>query len=76
MIQRLLLRGRGKSVVAIKTSTELILIVNKCMRLYIKVIIIMPPTLKKLMGHIAFGACVGACVGGCMGHTFCTYCNF
>ena len=32
----------------------------------------MPPTLKKLMGHIAFGACVGACVG----HTFCTYCNF
>ena len=24
---------------------------------------IMPPTLKKLMGHIAFGACVGACVG-------------
>ena len=26
--------------------------------------LIMPPTLKKLMGHIAFGACVGACVGG------------
>ena len=26
----------------------------------------MPPTLKKLMGHIAFGACVGACVGGCV----------
>ena len=25
--------------------------------------IFMPPTLKKLMGHIAFGACVGACVG-------------
>ena len=24
----------------------------------------MPPTLKKLMGHIAFGACVGGCVGG------------
>ena len=24
----------------------------------------MPPTLKKLMGHIAFGACVGARVGG------------
>ena len=24
----------------------------------------MPPTLKKLMGHIAFGACVGACMGG------------
>ena len=23
----------------------------------------MPPTLKKLMGHIAFGACVGAWVG-------------
>ena len=23
---------------------------------------IMPPTLKKLMGHIAFGACMGACV--------------
>ena len=30
----------------------------------------MPPTLKKLMGHIAFGACVGACVGGCVGHNF------
>ena len=28
--------------------------------------IFMPPTLKKLMGHIAFGACVGAWVG----HTF------
>ena len=26
--------------------------------------LVMPPTLKKLMGHIAFGACVGACVGG------------
>ena len=24
----------------------------------------MPPTLKKLMGHIAFGACVGGCVRG------------
>ena len=24
----------------------------------------MPPTLKKLMDHIAFGACVGGCVGG------------
>ena len=24
--------------------------------------LIMPPTLKKLMGHIAFGACVGGCV--------------
>ena len=24
---------------------------------------IMPPTLKKLMGHIAFGACVSGCVG-------------
>ena len=32
----------------------------------------MPRTLKKLTGHIAFGACVG----GCLGHTFCTYCNF
>ena len=42
--------------------------------------VIMPPTLKKLIGHIAFGACVRACVGGCVGacvrHTFCTYCNF
>ena len=28
--------------------------------------LVMPPTLKKLMGHIAFGACVGACVGGCV----------
>ena len=27
-------------------------------------VIIMPPTLKKLMGHIAFGACVGALVCG------------
>ena len=30
----------------------------------------MPPTLKKLMGHIAFGACVRAwvraCVRGCV----------
>ena len=24
--------------------------------------VVMPPTLKKLMGHIAFGACVGGCV--------------
>ena len=28
---------------------------------------IMPPTLKKLMGHIAFGACVGGCVRACVG---------
>ena len=34
--------------------------------------IIMPPTLKKLMGHIAFGASVS----GCVRHTFCTYCDF
>ena len=42
-------------------------------------LVIMPPTLKKLMGHIAFGALRGrvlACVRGCVGHTFCTYCNF
>ena len=26
----------------------------------------MPPTLKKLMGHIAFGACVGGCVRACV----------
>ena len=26
----------------------------------------MPPTLKKLMGHIAFVACMPACVGGCV----------
>ena len=32
----------------------------------------MPSTLKKLMGHIAFGACVR----GCVRHTFCTYCIF
>ena len=37
---------------------------------------IMPPTLKKLMRHIAFGACVSGCVGAWVGHTFCTYCNF
>ena len=24
--------------------------------------VVMPPTLKKLMGHIAFGACVRGCV--------------
>ena len=28
---------------------------------------IMPPTLKKLMGHIAFGAYGGGCVGACVG---------
>ena len=38
--------------------------------------IIMPPTLKKLMGHIAFGACVSGCVGAWVRHTFSTYCNF
>ena len=26
----------------------------------------MPPTLKKLMGHIAFGACVGGWVRACV----------
>ena len=26
-------------------------------------ILVMPPTLKKLMGHIAFGASVSGCVG-------------
>ena len=30
--------------------------------IFIKPKIIMPPTLKKLMGHIAFVACVGGCV--------------
>ena len=39
---------------------------------YLKVQLIMPPTLKMLIGHIAFGACVCECVG----HTFLTYCNF
>ena len=29
--------------------------------------IFMPPTLKKLMGHIAFGACVGGCVRAWVG---------
>ena len=33
-------------------------------QLLIYTLFFMPPTLKKLMGHIAFGACVGACVGG------------
>ena len=37
--------------------------------------IFMPQTLKKLMGHIAFGAWT-PCVRACVGHTFCTYCNF
>ena len=27
----------------------------------------MPPTLKKLMGHIAFGVCVGGCVRAWLG---------
>ena len=27
---------------------------------------IMPPTLKKLMGHIAFGASVSGCGSGCV----------
>ena len=43
-----------------------------CLNFVFKFQIFMPPTLKKLMGHIAFGACMG----GCVGHTFCTYCNF
>ena len=30
--------------------------------LHCLILMFMPPTLKKLMGHIAFGACVGACV--------------
>ena len=34
---------------------------------WIQISLIMPPTLKKLMGHIAFGACVGAWVGACVG---------
>ena len=29
--------------------------------------VIMPPTLKKLMGHFAFGACVGGCVRAWVG---------
>ena len=32
--------------------------------IFLTFVVIMPPTLKKLMGHIAFGACVGGCVGG------------
>ena len=44
-----------------------ILIIFKKMSL-----LIMPPTLKKLMVHIAFGASVG----GCVRHTFCTYFKF
>ena len=34
--------------------------VGKCRQL------IMPPTLKKLMGHIAFGACMRGWVGACV----------
>ena len=30
-------------------------------------LLMMPPTLKKLMGHIAFGACVGGCVRAWVG---------
>ena len=35
-------------------------------RHFIKIPFIMPPTLKKLMGHIAFGASVSAWVRGCV----------
>ena len=37
---------------------------NADCRIALMIALIMPPTLKKLMGHIAFGACVGACVRG------------
>ena len=40
------------------------------------IVLFMPPTLKKLMGHIAFGASVSAWVRACVRHTFCTHCNF
>ena len=30
------------------------------------VYLFLPPTLKKLMGHIAFGAFVRACMGACV----------
>ena len=45
---------------------------NKIYQHVVLHLLFMPPTLKKLMGHIAFGACVHTCVG----HIFCTYCNF
>ena len=66
----------SKAEVTKKISSMGGLVVTKCDKAVAAVIsskgIIMPPTLKKLMGHIAFGACVH----GCVGHTFCTYCNF
>ena len=34
--------------------------------LHLSMPLIMPPTLKKLMGHIAFGASVSAWVRGCV----------
>ena len=51
-----------------QNALRLIVLVSKHLLLSL---VIMPPTLKKLMGHIAFGACVGAwvggvCVGGCV----------
>ena len=30
---------------------------------------VMPPTLKKLMGHIAFGGCMGGWVRACVGRS-------
>ena len=40
---------------------------NECGLIFSCSGLVMPPTLKKLMGHIAFGACVGAWVGACVG---------
>ena len=34
---------------------------------HLRFFFVMPPTLKKLMGHIAFGACVGGCVHAWVG---------
>ena len=62
--------GKLKTVDFSETIAACDLKIGRCRQL------IIPPTLKKLMGHIAFGACVGGCVRGWVGHTFCTYCNF
>ena len=32
----------------------------------VALLLFMPPTLKKLMGHIAFGACVCGWMGACV----------
>ena len=52
--------GVTKSAAGISTKPWVILYIMVTCDL---ALLVMPPTLKKLMGHIAFGACVSGCVG-------------